>query len=82
MRYRKIPAIIEARLLTTNNFKDIAKWCNGIIIKDGKRYYQILIHTLERDRKADIGDYIIKGVKGDFYPIKDDIFKETYERVD
>lgn len=39
------------------------------------------IKTLEGDMTANIGDYIIKGVKGEFYPCKPDIFKQTYEPV-
>lgn len=41
----------------------------------------IVIHTLEGDMKANPGDYIIKGVQGECYPCKPDIFHETYERV-
>lgn len=40
---------------------------------------QIVIHTLEGNMKAAIGDYIIKGVNGEFYPCKPDIFEKTYE---
>ena len=52
-----------------------------------KGYYHILndnsliIPTLEGDMKAVVGDYIIKGVKGEFYPCKPDIFEMTYEKV-
>ena len=42
----------------------------------------VLIHTLEGDMKATDGDYIIKGVKGEFYPCRKDIFEETYELVE
>jgi hypothetical protein len=40
------------------------------------------IVTLEGTMRADVGDWIIRGVKGEFYPIKDEIFKETYEPAD
>ena len=40
-----------------------------------------LIHTLEGDMVADPGDWIITGVKGEKYPVKDEIFKLTYEPV-
>lgn len=43
--------------------------------------YEIVIDTLEGQMKADIGDYIIKGVNGEFYPCKPDIFEKTYELV-
>lgn len=41
-----------------------------------------IIHTLEGDHHASVGDYIIRGVRGEYYPIKPDIFKETYEIVE
>ena len=41
----------------------------------------ITIHTLEGDMKAKQGDYIIKGVKGEFYPCRKDIFEQTYEEI-
>ena len=43
---------------------------------------QLVIHTLEGDHRAQIGDWIIRGVKGELYPCKPDIFGATYERVD
>ena len=45
-------------------------------------YIAILIHTLEGDMTAEINDYIIKGIKGEFYPCKPDIFEETYNIVE
>ena len=42
---------------------------------------EMIIHTLEGDTKASIGDYIITGVNGEQYPCKPDIFEKTYERV-
>jgi len=41
--------------------------------------WELFIHTLEGDHQAKIGDYIIKGVHGEFYPCKEDIFHETYD---
>ncbi len=43
---------------------------------------RILIHTLEGDHEAKVGDYIIKGVQGEFYPCKPEIFVKTYEAVE
>lgn len=43
---------------------------------------EIIIHTLEGDMKANVGDYIITGVNGEQYPCKPDIFEKTYEPVD
>lgn len=42
---------------------------------------EITIHTLEGDMTASKGDYIIKGINGEFYPCKPDIFAKTYEEV-
>jgi hypothetical protein len=42
---------------------------------------EVIIHTLEGDMRADAGDYIITGVKGEKYPCKPDIFKATYDKV-
>lgn len=52
-----------------------------IIIEAEQTDKEILIHTLEGDMKANIGDYIIKGVNGEKYPCKPDIFHKTYEKV-
>lgn len=49
---------------------------------ESKESSAIIIPTLEGRMKGEVGDWIIKGVKGEFYPIKDTIFKETYEKVD
>lgn len=81
MRYRKIPVEIEARRLGKRDFASVAKWCDGMIIKDGRAYSMLIIKTLEGQMKAQIGDYIIKGVKGEFYVRKPDIFEQTYEKV-
>lgn len=43
---------------------------------------EMIIHTLEGDMKASIGDYIITGVNGEQYPCKSDIFLQTYEEVE
>lgn len=88
--YRKKPVEIEARQLpdpekaqdAAGRFGDIAIWCGGevdICAVDGPC---ILINTLEGQMKAVIGDWVIKGVKGEFYPCKPDIFEETYEKVE
>lgn len=47
-----------------------------------KEVGSMLISTLEGDMKASVGDFIIKGVNGEFYPCKPDIFAKTYEKVE
>ena len=43
---------------------------------------ELIIETLEGDMKCSIGDWIIKGVNGEFYPCKPDIFEKTYDKVE
>ena len=83
MRYRKKPVEIEAIQLTESNACDVLTFCNknGDIIasnEDGT----ISIKTLEGTMTANIGDYVIKGVAGEFYPCKPDIFEATYDIVE
>ena len=74
MKVYKRPVEVEAFQLTTDTMKGLAEWCNGAVNGD-----RIEISTLEGTMVADVGDWIIKGVKNEFYPCKDDIFKLTYE---
>ncbi len=88
-KYRKKPVVIEAKRLSRDNGCDVVEW----IGQDAKFYPEIddstsypvpsilEINTLEGTMTAQIGDYIIKGVKGEFYPCKPDIFEATYEQV-
>ena len=90
-RFRKKPVEIEAIQYTGDNFDEIYEWARGdkaaseapIVCgnkPDGSNDLDALwISTLEGNMKAIKGDWIIKGVKGEFYPCKPDIFKETYE---
>ena len=77
MKYRKKPVVIEALELKDNMSTQVAKWCGGKLAQDGKIY----VETLEGTMTASIGDFIIKGVSGEFYPCKPDIFEMTYEKV-
>jgi len=85
MKYIKKPVEIEAiqyngdNLQECINFLDYANYYtawNG----DGER--TLFIKTLEGDMKVSLGDYIIKGVKGEYYPCKPDIFEESYNNAD
>ncbi len=79
MKFRKKPVIIDAIQFTGENGDEIASFmqCQYPFIENGK----LLIGTLEGTMKADQGDWIIKGVKGEFCPCKPDIFDVTYESV-
>lgn len=79
MQYRKKPVVIEAIKLefNTDSQSAIAAWCGGTNAPDGGVYIQ----TLEGKMYASTGDFIIKGVNGEFYPCKPGIFEKTYEPV-
>jgi len=83
-KYRKKPVEIEAMgPVGADNVADIAAWCGGTLGSvgpSGALYGPaILIDTLEGQMGASHGDFIIRGVKGEFYPCKPDIFEATYE---
>lgn len=84
MKFRKKPVVIEARMFTISSQESVADWCGSYVRHPSVSWEQIVcpIHTLEGEMIARLGDWIIKGVNGEFYPIKDDIFKQTYEVVD
>ena len=88
-QYRKKPVIIDAMLLDKENLADVCRWSSAepIAFKNKHNPYGkpglagIRIKTLEGNMIGDFGDYIIKGVNGEFYPCKPDIFEKTYEAV-
>ena len=90
MKFRKKPVVIEAVRWAGKNRKEINKFCGNkaIILPTKLRSdgliiaYDLLISTLEGVMHASVGDYIIKGVNGEFYPCKAHIFEETYEAVE
>ena len=77
--YRKKPVVIEAMELTQRNAVDIALWCDGEARFTASAMPAVFIRTLEGWMRADVGDFVIRGVKGEFYPCKPDIFAATYE---
>jgi hypothetical protein len=82
MKYRKKPIIIEAVKWTgdlNESLIDLVKRGKCEVILSNKN---LIIHTLEGEHTANIGDYIIKGVKDELYPCKPDIFEQTYESVE
>ena len=93
-KYVKKPVEIEAMQLTKENIVEVFNFLDGANYKETKSVEEledfsqmmlkqgyIEIETLEGIMKANFGDYIIKGVKGEFYPCKPDIFQATYEEV-
>lgn len=93
MKYRKKPVVIEAIQYTGSNRQQICDFVGhelNVELESETAYvagvappiFSMIIPTLEGDHKAMPGDYIIKGVKGEFYPCKPDIFAMTYEPVE
>lgn len=83
-RYRKKPVEIEAvQLLLPETPNDIATWCGGKVCGEGDLTAKVWIEidTLEGTMRANYGDWIIKGIQGEFYPCKPDIFAATYDEV-
>lgn len=89
-KYRKRPVTVEARRLGLGNLREVASWCGGepawqsetgrstCAVGDPNA---VAIETLEGTLIASLGDWVIQGVKGEFYPCKPDIFEATYEAV-
>jgi len=85
-KYRKKPVIVEAFQLT-QELLDQKGWSEEYIRDESNRKikYRLvhdLIETLEGEMMANVGDYIIIGIKGEIYPCKPDIFAETYDPVE
>lgn len=83
MKFRKKPVVIEAWQLTPETYGEL------VVMVGGRSWSRppmravtgIIVPTLEGEHQASFGDWIIKGVKGEFYPCKPDIFDATYEPV-
>lgn len=78
-RYVKRPITVEALQLFTSNAEEVLAW---ILDSGGQASYSYMlftIHTLEGRMTANFGDWIIRGVQGEFYACKPDIFEATYE---
>jgi hypothetical protein len=78
MKYRKKPVVIEAVCWTGLNRDEIVRFMGVVGFTAGNP----TISTLEGELTVSIGDWIIKGVKGEFYPCKPDIFAMTYDPID
>ena len=92
-RFKKKPVIIEAIQYTNLNCDEIQRFVKKVLHQElesetaylageGTPKFSLLIPTLEGDIKAMPNDWIIKGIKGEFYPCKPDIFELTYEDED
>lgn len=79
--YRKKPLIVEALQWTGFNLNEVMGFCPMIQAEKGllDRFPELYIRTLEGEMHVSLNDFIIKGVRGEFYACKPDIFWETYD---
>lgn len=92
MKYRKKTVVIEAIQWTGLNLEEVKAFVGESLKYDihdaawevgkGAPIVNMKIHTLEGDHECTKGDFIIKGVNGEFYPCKPDIFEKTYEAAE
>ena len=87
MKFRKKPVVIEAWQFTDENknklLSNLQQFQMNISASfDENNEPVILIPTLEGEMTAKLGDWIIKGISGELYPCKPDIFEKTYEPVE
>jgi hypothetical protein len=93
MKYRKKPVVIEAEQFTEESFWDCEDnkkrfWGKFDILGSHNHVTRTIIcvyiniETLEGTMKANLNDWIIKGVSGEYYPCKPDIFEKTYEKAE
>lgn len=94
-KYRKEPVVIEALEWTGENLDEMERFLGcgliasstpinestGYLVEHNQQMH-LMIRTLEGDHRANVGDYVIKGIKGEFYPCKPDIFGATYSKVE
>lgn len=79
MKFRKKPVIIDAVHWDGSNLKEVENFAKGkVLFKNGI----LLINTLEGTMAATEGDYIIRGVDGEYYACKASIFAKTYDKVE
>jgi hypothetical protein len=83
-RYRKLPVTIEAVQWTGENTAEIEEFVGDATPGEADHFVDgrvIPIRTLEGTHRTQVGDYVIRGVQGEFYPCKPNIFDATYEAV-
>lgn len=91
MKYRKKPVIVEAfqydvELIGSDGKFYVPEWVKeayieGKILTRDNVSLGLVVQTLEGNMRADVGDYILKGVDGELYPCKKSVFEKTYEVV-
>jgi hypothetical protein len=84
-KFKKKPVVIDAVQFGTNDVIKQSELAEFLRLSEMAHYRDgddLIIRTLEGEMRASPNDWIIKGVKGELYPCKPDIFKETYEEVE
>lgn len=84
-KYRKKPIVIDAYKLHAIDCSDCPQWLKDLFSNSELceiHNNHIVIKTLEGQMRASKGDYIIRGIKGEFYPCKSEIFEASYEEVE
>ncbi|MFB5623347.1 MAG: hypothetical protein ACE5RP_00300 [Nitrosopumilus sp.] len=85
-KFKKKPVVIEAIQWNGNNNEEVVDfigWDNlNAEFKENESDVNFSISTLKGDMKVSMGDWVIKGIKGEFYTCKPEIFEETYELVE
>jgi len=80
MKYRKKPIVVEARQFRPGDPNGVAEWMGAVRVDPtAPPTGRLFIQTLEGTMRVDNFDWVIRGVKGEFYPCKPDIFAATYE---
>lgn len=90
MKVRKKPIVVDATPISLilrvgrPNPDYLLDWVQDAIRDQKVRVYEdvVIVHTLEGNMRGTDGDYLMRGTRGEFYPIAGDIFQETYEVVD
>ena len=86
MRYKKKPVEVEAIKFDGTNHREILKFIYPDMSETGlagaeEMKLPIVIETLEGDMNVSVGDYVIRGIQGELYPCKPDIFEQTYQTI-
>ena len=82
MKYRKLPVVIDAIQYIGKNKQEILDFAKNNAWPETCSC-AIIITTIDRNNaRIDVGDWLLKGVAGEFYPCKPDIFEKTYEKVE
>lgn len=84
MKYKKKPIVVEAVQWTGDNIDEIFGFCTAAYLDADNTRNEVELHirTREGGLVANDGDYIIKGIQGEYYPCKPDVFERTYELIE